>query len=341
MATGRVDYLPLQYRAIYDYLEQDLDIDVVITQFSPADKKGMLSHGVSADFLPAVISKAGCVIGEINAAQPSPVDGPKTPLDRLDYAVDVNRPMPTLPAVRIGSTARTLANGVAGLIHDGDCLQIGIGAIPSATLEALGGKNDLGFHSGMIADGVKTLIEAGNMTGKAKTIDQNKAVIGATLGSPELIEWVGSAEQISLRPVGYTHDPGVLRQIDNFVSINSALEIDLFGQVSADMSSGQQISGTGGSVDMMRGASLSRGGRSIVALGATASNGAVSRIVPSLGAGTAATALRSDIDFVVTEFGARRIKYLPVQARAQALIELAAPEFRDQLREAWRNLMSV
>ena len=193
----------------------------------------------------------------------------------------------------------------------------------------------------MIADGVKTLIEAGNMTGKAKTIDQNKAVIGATLGSPELIEWVGSAEQISLRPVGYTHDPGVLRQIDNFVSINSALEIDLFGQVSADMSSGQQISGTGGSVDMMRGASLSRGGRSIVALGATASNGAVSRIVPSLGAGTAATALRSDIDFVVTEFGARRIKYLPVQARAQALIELAAPEFRDQLREAWRNLMSV
>lgn len=341
MAAGRVDYLPLQYRAIYDYLERDLDIDLVITQLPPPDKDGMISHGVSADFLPAVLAKAKQVIGEINVAQPSPADSLKMPEARLDFAVKTNRPVLSFPVTEINDAARAIGQRVAGLVPDGACIQIGIGAIPTATLAALGDKNDLGFHSGMITDGVRTLIEAGTMSGKAKTIDQGRAVIGATLGTPELIEWVGVSKQITLRPVSYTHDPGVLRQIDNFVSINSALEVDLFGQVNADMLGGRQVSGTGGSVDMMRGAALSSGGRSIIALNATASGGTVSRIVPALAPNIAATALRSDIDYVVTEFGARHIKHLPVQARAEALIELAAPEFRDGLRDAWKNLESV
>ncbi len=341
VAAGRVDYVPLQYRAIYDYLEHDLNIDAVIVQLPPAASDGMISLGISADFLPAVLSKAKLVIGEINDAQPSPADSLRIPHDRLEYAVKCARPVLSFPVATPSDTVRSIGNAVAGLIHDGDCIQIGIGAIPDATLSALGDKNDLGFHSGMIADGVKALVEGGNITGNAKTIDRGRVVIGATLGTPELIEWVGTSGQMTFRSVSYTHDPSVLRQIDKFASINSALEIDLFGQINADMLNGQQISGTGGSVDMLRGAALSQGGRSIIALNATASRGTVSRIVPMLAPHTAATALRSDIDYVVTEYGAQRIKYLPVQARAEALIQLAAPDFRDQLRDAWEALNSV
>jgi 4-hydroxybutyrate CoA-transferase len=165
-------------------------------------------------------------------------------------------------------------------------------------------------------------------------------VTGTTLGSKALIEWAGNAPGLVIRPVGYTHDPGVIRQIDNFVSINSAVEIDLFGQVSADMLDGRQWTGPGGAVDMMRGAALSKGGRSIVALKATAANGKRSRIVAALDRNTAATALRTDVDYVVTEFGVRRVRHLSSAARARALIEIAAPEFRDQLRDEWLALRS-
>ncbi|MBT4890318.1 MAG: acetyl-CoA hydrolase/transferase family protein [Rhodospirillales bacterium] len=332
VASGRVDFMPMQYRAIYDYLEHDLPIDAVIVQLPPADKDGMISHGISADFLPAVLDKAKWVIGEINTAQPSPLNSLKLPESQLDYAVKTDRPVPTYPVSKINDTARAIGNSVAELIGDGDSIQIGIGAIPDATLAALTQKNDLRLHSGMIADGVMKLAIDGNMPGKL--------TIGATLGSQDLIEWVGQSEQMIFRPVSFTHDPATLREIDNFVSINSALEVDLFGQVNGDMLNGVQVSGTGGSVDMMRGASLSKGGRSIIALNATASRGTVSRIVPALPANTATSALRTDIDYVVTEFGARRIKHLPVQARARALIELAAPEFRGELRIKWASLNS-
>lgn len=330
MAAGRVDYIPLQYRAIYDYLEHDLEIDAVIVQLPPAGPDGQISHGVSSDFLPAVLEKAHMVIGEINSNQPSPVGSLSMAESQLDYAVKVDRPVLTYPIAKISETVRTIGNEVASLINDGDCIQIGIGAVPDATMVALTNKNDLRFHSGMISDGVMALAKAGTITGQL--------TIGATLGSQELIEWVGASEHIIIRPVNHTHDPATLSQIDNFVSINSALEIDLFGQVNADMLDGRQVSGTGGSVDMMRGAALSKGGRSIIALNATASKGTVSRIVPALPVNTAATALRSDIDYVVTEYGSCRIKHLPVQARAEALIELAAPEFRDGLRTQWKNL---
>jgi 4-hydroxybutyrate CoA-transferase len=328
--SGQTGYIPLQYRAIYDYLEQDADIDVLLVQLPPAGSNGLISHGVSSDFLPAVLDKAKIIIAEINANQPSPRNGLYLDAHTLDYAINVNRPVLTFSGTRISDTAQTIGAHVADLIKDGDCLQIGIGAIPDATLAALLNKKNLRFHSGMITDGVMALAKAGVISGEI--------TIGVVLGSSDLIEWIGSSDQVSIQPASHTHDPGVIRKIDNFVSINSALEIDLFGQVNADMLNGQQISGTGGSVDMMRGAALSTGGRSIIALDATAKNGTKSRIVPTLSTNTAATALRSDTDIVVTEYGSRRIKHLAVQDRAKALIELAAPEFRDELLNQWKNL---
>jgi 4-hydroxybutyrate CoA-transferase len=337
VASGRVDFLPLHYSAIFNYLERHTKIDVAILQLPPAGSDGY-SYGISTDFAPAVVQRADLVIGEINQQQPIPVDALRIPNDELDYIVACNRPVPTMPTATIDETALEISHHVSQLIMDGDCIQIGIGAVPSATLTALSAKNDLGFHSGMISDGVMALAESGNITGNNKTLDPGKIVSGVTLGSQPLIDWAGMAPELAIRPVSYTHDCDVIRKIDNFVSVNSALQVDLFGQVNSDMLKGHQVSGTGGAVDMMRGATLSNGGKSIIALAATAAGGSTSRIVPALSAQTAATALRTDVDYVVTEYGARQIRYLPVQARAKALIEIAHPDFRDRLRDQWNGL---
>jgi 4-hydroxybutyrate CoA-transferase len=183
-----------------------------------------------------------------------------------------------------------------------------------------------------------TLAAAGNINGKNKQVDTGRMVTGTNLGTRSLIDWAGNEPQLSIRPVSYTHDVGVIRQLDQFVSINSAMQVDLFGQVNADMLNGRQQSGTGGSVDMVRGAKLSRGGRSIIALKATASGGKTSRIVSALPKNIAATILRTDVDYVVTEYGARRVGELAVMQRVDALIEIAAPQFREQLKEEWLRL---
>ena len=339
IVAGRVDFMPMHYSTIFDFLEHEMKIDAVLMQLPPLAQDGTANLGISADFAPAVLDKARLVIGEINARQPAPADAPGLPASRLDYALVCDRPVPTLVPSETSDIARRMGRHVADLINDGDCIQLGIGAIPDAALAGLSAKNDLGIHSGMISDGVMNLARAGNITGRNKTLDKGKIVSGVTLGSRRLIEWAGAAPELSVRPVGYTHDSGVIRRIDNFVSINSALQVDLFGQVNADMLDGRQLSGTGGSVDMMRGAALSTGGRSIIALSATARGGKVSRIVAALPQHTASTALRTDIDYVVTEFGARRIRYLPVQARAEALIEISHPDFQDQLRDEWNGMM--
>lgn len=341
VAIGRIDFIPLQYRAIFDYLEHDLDISAAIIQLPPIGDNDSFTLGIGGDFSSAVISKAKMVIGELNQRQPLAVDSQTFPLSRLDYAVACDRSVPTFPMAEIDKTARIIGGHAADLIEDGNCLQIGIGSIPDAVLAALMDKNDLGFHSGMIAGGVRDLVKNGNMNGLQKAIDTGKHVTGVALGDSEFIDWAGNNEDVSFRPVNYTHDIGVLRQIDNFVSINSAVEIDLFGQVNSEMLAGRQISGTGGAVDMMRGAASSRGGRSIVALNATAGGGRYSRIVATLTPGNATTALRTDVDYIVTEFGARRIRHLSLQQRAEALIEIAAPQFRDQLREDWRKGFSA
>ncbi len=327
--SGRVEFIPMQYSAIFDYLKNDLKVDVVLAQL-PEAQGDTVSLGLSADFLPAVLDKAGLVIAEVNKRQPSPPDSVNWPVDRIDLAIFCDRPVAAFPLQQVDEVSRVVGEHVAELISDGDCIQIGIGTISGAILDVLANKNDLGVHSGLITDGVMKLADAGNTRGKIVT--------GTTLGSETLIEWAGSAPDLMIRPVGYTHDPGIIRQIDNFVSLNSAIEIDLFGQVSADMLDGRQWTGPGGAVDMMRGAALSKGGRSVVALKSTTGKRKQSRIVPALERCNAATALRTDIDYVVTEHGARCVRNLSVQARAEALIEIAASEFRDQLRDEWLAL---
>ena len=332
ISTGNVDFLPMQYRAIFDYLSAGEHFDVVLAQLPAFENDEKFSLGICADFLPAVLDRATLLIAEINPLQAMPNDSPGWPLSRLDLAVECDRPVAEVPVPGIDQAAADIGRNVAEIIRDGDCLQVGIGGIPNAILTELRNKNDLGVHSGLVSDGLMALAKAGNITGQNKNIDAGRIVSGTIIGSHDLMDWAGADPRLSFRPVSYTHDVGVIRQLDQFVSINSALQVDLFGQVNADMLNGQQISGTGGAIDMIRGAALSRDGRSIIALKATAEGGKTSRIVARLPSGTATTILRTDVDYVATEFGVCRVKHLSVRERVEALINIAAPQFRDQLR---------
>lgn len=324
---NRLHFLPMQMRHVYDYLLQD--VDVVLTQ-AARDRHGVLRFGPNVDFLEAALSGARTVIVEINEALVAPAGSLPVDLARMTTSLDSQRPLHFPTAVVIDEVSRRIGEQVASLVRDGDCLQTGIGAIPAAILDALGERNDLGLHGGLIDDGGMALIRRGVVTGSRKTIDRGRHITGMALGSKDLYDWLSAQDGVVFRGANYTHELSVLRTIDNFVSVNSAVEIDLFGQVNAEFAGGRQISGTGGSIDFMRGARASRGGRSIVALPATARDGDVSRIVGKV---ELVTAARTDVDFVVTEFGIARLKNMDARSRAAALIELAAPQFRDALRE--------
>lgn len=338
LAAGRIDFIPLQYHENYGFLRDRFPIDLALVSVSPPDAEGMCSPGIANDFLPMLLARGATIVAELNAQMPRTAGAPKVPLDRFAYTVDVDRPLLEQTAGELGPEFLAIGRHVAGLIRDGDCIQIGIGKVPAAVLIALTGHRRLGMHTGMIVDEVMMLVERGVLTGEAKSIDRGQVITGFALGSKRLYDWCADRKDLRFEPVGYTHDVRLLAQIDRFVSINSAIEIDLYGQCNAEHVDGRQISGIGGSVDFVRGARMSRGGRSIIALGATAGGGKLSRIVAGLRPDTPTTCLRSDVDTVVTEFGAAELRYKSVEAKAEALIGIAAPQFRDQLAQDWAAL---
>ena len=328
----RVHYLPMQMRAVFDYLAKD--VDVCLLQVAH-DRNGVLRVGPNVDFVAAVLSGARIVIAELNRHIVAPLGCPRIESAQIDYLFESDRSLATMATPKIDEAAQSIGKLVAGLINDGDCVQTGIGAIPAAILNELSAKNDLGLHGGLIDAGGMRLIEAGNVNGARKAIDRGLHITGMALGDSELFDWLADQPSVVFRGADHTHEVSAIAELDNFVSINSAVEVDLFGQVNAEYAGGKQISGTGGSVDFMRAAKASKGGRSIVAMNATARGGTVSRIVPQV---DMVTALRTDVDIVVTEFGVAQLKNLPNRQRQDALIEIAAPQFRDELREG--SLMS-
>ena len=323
----RVHYLPMQMRAVFDYLAKD--VDVCLLQVAH-DRNGVLRVGPNVDFVAAVLSGARIVIAELNRHIVAPLGCPRIESAQIDYLFESDRSLATMATPKIDEAAQSIGKLVAGLINDGDCVQTGIGAIPAAILNELSTKNDLGLHGGLIDAGGMRLIEAGNVNGARKAIDRGLHITGMALGDSELFDWLADQPSVVFRGADHTHEVSAIAELDNFVSINSAVEVDLFGQVNAEFAGGKQISGTGGSVDFMRAAKASKGGRSIVAMNATARGGTVSRIVPQV---DMVTALRTDVDIVVTEFGVAQLKNLPNRQRQDALIEIAAPQFRDELRE--------
>jgi 4-hydroxybutyrate CoA-transferase len=229
---GRVNYLPMQMRAVFDYLAHN--VDVYLVQVAK-DAAGVLRLGPNVDFHEGVMQSAKVIIAELNSGFVAPATSARINIEQVDYLFETNRPLIEMPVPKIDEAALQIGALVAGLVGDGDCLQTGIGAIPAAILSQLGDKNDLGLHGGLIDDGGMTLIQAGNITGAVKAIDRHQHITGMALGSSELMTWLSQRSDVSFRGAEHTHEVQVIRQLENFVSINSAVEVDLFGQVNAEV----------------------------------------------------------------------------------------------------------
>jgi 4-hydroxybutyrate CoA-transferase len=322
-AAGRVRFLPLHYSGIWQYLS-GLPVDLALIQVTPPDDRGNCSLGVSVHFVPAVLERAKLIVAEINRAMPRPRSGFGVPYRRLDYVVETERPVLALPSGSLSDDIRRIGANVASLIEDGDVIQIGIGRVPAAVLEALQDRRALGLHSGLVADQVADLHAAGVM---------GRMVCTAAIGTAKVYDWARDCPDLAFAPVSHTHDLAVMAAIPNLVAINSVLSVDLTGQANAEMLDGRQVSGTGGLLDFVRGARASPGGRSILALPSTAAGGKISRIVPRLGERDIVSCPRADADIVVTEHGIARLRAKSLAERAEALIAIADPAFRDELAD--------
>ena len=326
---SRISYLPMQMRYVYEYLRRS-PLDYTLVQVA-RDREGQLRLGPNADFFDAVCESAKIVVAELNEGFVAAAGAPLVPETTIDYVVETGRPLTEMSLSKIDPVSERIGALVAALIGDGDCIQTGIGAIPAAILASLSQHNDLGLHGGLIDDGGMALVRNGNLNGAAKTRDLGIHTTAMAVGSLDLYEWLADTPSVQLAGANITHEISILGSIEHFVSINSAVEVDLEGQVNAEVIAGRQISGTGGSVDFMRAAKASRGGRSIIAMTATAKDDTASRIVPKV---EMVTALRTDVDIVVTEYGVADLRHSTQRKRREALIGIAHPDFQTILRDA-------
>ncbi|GAA1530116.1 acetyl-CoA hydrolase/transferase family protein [Nocardioides humi] len=331
---GRLDVVPCHYSAIPRmFATGQLPNDVGLIQVSAPGPDGLVTLGTGVEYVADAILHTRTLVAEINHRMPATVGGPRLPLSAFAAVIETDRPLREAPAKAGDTVDRAIASNVASIVDDGSTIQIGVGSLPSAVLEALAGHSDLGFHSGMITDGVLTLVEKGVITGARKEIDPGVVVTGAALCTSDGYRRLGE-HPVEFRAASYTHAPAVLSRLGSLVSINSAIEVDLLGQVGAELARGVHIGAVGGQVDFSRAASLT-GSRSIIALRSTVGSGEQSQstIVPALAGGVVTTA-RVDVDAVVTEHGVAMLTGCTVAERALRLIEVAAPEHREHLERS-------
>jgi 4-hydroxybutyrate CoA-transferase len=332
VAAGRADYTPIFLSEIEELFRTgQLPIDVAFLQTSPPDDHGFLSLGTSVDCGLTAALCARCLIVEVNRQMPRTYGESFIHVSKVNAIVETDRPLLELPMEPPSEVERRIAANVASLIPDGAVLQTGIGGIPDAVLGCLRDHKDLGVHSEMCSDGVIDLIEAGVLTGDRKNIHRGKILIGFVLGTRRLFEFMNDNPIFEMRPTRYTNDPFVIARNDRMIAINSAIQVDLTGQVCADSIGTRPYSGFGGQVDFTRGAARSNGGKPIIALPSTAKNGAVSRICPILDPGAGVVTSRADVHYVVTEYGIAYLHGKTLRQRAEALIAIAHPKFHNEL----------
>ena len=335
---GRADYTPVFLSQIPSlFRSRRMPVDVALIQCSPPDEYGFVNLGVSVDVTPAAIEAARLVIAEINPNVPVIHGAGFLHMDKVDHWVWNDTPLITQDPVMPGAVAMEIGRNVAGLIEDGNTLQTGIGQIPDATLKELFDKRDLGVWTEMFSDGVLDLVEAGVITGKYKTIHPGKISSSFTFGSKRLYDFLHRNPGFTFHPSDFINDPIRIAKQHQMVAINSALEVDLTGQVCADSIGTKFYSGIGGQVDFIRGASMCPGGKPIIALPATAKGGTVSRISSVLTQGAGVVTSRGDVRYVVTEFGVADLLGKSIRERAVALISIAHPDFRGELLNAAKN----
>ena len=330
---GHGDFTPCYFSEIPNIFRRTMPLDVAMIHVSPPDEHGYCSCGVAVDYTKVSADCAPVVIAQVNKHMPRTLGDTFVHISKITALVPHDEPLTQLPPPKIGEVERAIGENCARLITDGDCLQLGIGAIPDAVLLFLKDKKDLGIHSEMFSDGVVELVEAGVVNHSRKNFHPGKAVVTFLMGTQRLYDYVNDNPAVNMFPATYVNDPYVAGKNDNLVSVNSCVQVDLLGQVCSETIGTTQISAVGGQVDFVRAAALSRGGRSIIAMASTAAGGKVSKIVNTLDPGAAVTTNRYDVEYVVTEYGVANLKYRTVRDRARMLIDIAHPSFRDQLKE--------
>lgn len=331
LEENRADYTPCFFSEIPRLFKDGyLPVDVALIQVTPPDEDGYCSYGISVDYTKQIAESARIVLAQMNRNMPRTY-GSKIHLDELDFIVEQDEALIELKPPAIGEVEKAIGENVASLVQDGATLQLGIGAIPDAVLLFLKDKKDLGIHSEMFSDGVVELAEAGVVTNKKKKVHPGKFIATFLMGTRKLYDFVDNNPDVEMYPVDYVNDPYIVGQNDNVVAINSALQVDLMGQINAEMIGSRQFSGVGGQVDFIRGASRSKDGIGIIALPSTAARGTVSRITCELDRGAAATTSRNDVHYVVTEYGVANLRGKTLRQRAAALISIAHPDFRTKL----------
>lgn len=337
IAGGTAEFTTCHFYEIPMVLREIIRPRVAIMTVSPPDKDCYVSLGTNADYIESTLSYADVKIAQVNRFMPFTYGKARKHVTEFDCFVECDEPLPEVKSAPISETERKIGEYCASLVHDGDCLQLGIGGIPNAICEALKDKKDLGLHSEMVGDGVVDLLKSGVINNRKKNIHNGKTVLGFAFGTQKLFDYIGGNPDVEMYPIEYVNHPLVIAQNDNMVSINSCIEIDLMGQVVSDTIGIHQFSGVGGQVDFVRGATMSHGGRSIIALPSTAKQNSISKIVAKITDHSAVTTTRNDVNFVVTEFGIAQLKGRTMKERARALISIAHPNFRPALCEAFRE----
>jgi acyl-CoA hydrolase len=332
---GRADYIPIFLHDIPQLFQSGLlPIDVAILHVSPPDEHGFMSLGVECLASKGAAQYAKTIICQVNDRMPRTLGDTFIHVSNASRIVEVSEEIPELQAKPFTAVEGKIGEHVASLVEDGSTLQLGIGAIPDATLVSLEDRRNLGIHTEMVSDGVMKAIEKGIITGAEKSLHPGKVILTFCLGSSTLYDFIDNNPLFEMHPAEYTNNPYIVAQNDKMVAVNSAIEVDLTGQVCSDSLGTYIYSGFGGQVDFIRGAAKSKGGKPIIALPATAKKGTITRIVPTLKLGAGVVTTRADVHYVVTEFGVAYLHGKNLSERARALIEIAGPDFREELEKA-------
>lgn len=335
---GRADYIPIFLHQIPNlFYSGQMPLDAALIHTSPPDEHGFMSLGVEVLASKAAIEKANVVIAQVNEKMPRILGDSFVHVSRVDKVVEISEELPQLEKKPFTEVERKIGHAIASLIEEGSTLQLGIGGIPDAVLSALKGKMELGVHTEMVSDGVMDAIESGIVTGARKSFHPNKVILTFILGSKKLYQYANNNPIFEAHPTDYTNHPFNVSQNDKMVAINSAIEVDISGQVCSDSIGTYIYSGFGGQVDFIRGAAHSKGGKPIIALPSTAKQGKMSRIVPYLKQGAGVVTTRADVKYIITEYGVAFLHGKNLQERTKALINIAHPDFRDDLVKEAKN----
>lgn len=332
---GQADFVPIFLSDIPSLFRNGrLPLDVALLNVSPPDAHGYCSLGTSVDIAKAAAESARMVIAQINQAMPRTLGDSFVHVSRFTATINVDEPPISETPSAPSEVELAIGRHVAGLIEDGATIQMGIGAIPNAVLASLSGHHDLGVHTEMFSDGVVDLVEAGVITGRRKPVHPGKVIASFVMGTEKTYRFVSDNPMVELHPCDYTNDTARIRRHPMMTAINSAIQVDLTGQVCADSIGRKIYSGVGGQMDFMRGAALAERGKAIIALPATAKGGTISRIAPTLDPGAGVTTTRAHVHYVVTEYGVTDLHGKSLRERSRSLIQLAAPRFREELERA-------